>query len=195
MAGVARSTASEHLAKLVAAGLVKVRLDGRHRYYSLSAPAVAEALESIEGVANTLAQSCHGRSAPARAALHARCCYDHVAGWVGVRLAEAMFSLNYLEHTRDGTRLTESGRAWLSSIGVDFDDLQQSPRRLLRLCPDWSENAIHVGGSVGAAMLTGFLTRGWMRRKRRSTVLDITPHGKYMFRKTFGLDTGQMCKE
>jgi DNA-binding transcriptional ArsR family regulator len=188
VAGVAASTASGHLAKLVAAGLITVRKHGRRRYYSLAGYAVAEALESIEGVANTL--SGHGLR-PAeldRASLHARCCYDHIAGRVGVGICDAMFSKHHLAHSAVGVDLTDAARAWLASIGIDVDQLEQSPRRLVRLCSDWSMQSLHVGGAVGAAILARFLQQGWMRRRQGGSVLMLTPVGSAELRKTFDLD-------
>lgn len=187
-AGVAASTASEHLAKLVAAGLITVRKQGRRRYYSLAGHAVAEALESIEGVASTLSARGLRPSEPDPGCLHARCCYDHIAGRVGVGLCDGMLANGYLAHSPGGVDLTDAGGAWLAAMGVDVAGLARAPRRLVRLCTDWSMHSLHVGGAAGAAMLDGFLRQGWIRRRRGSTVLTVTPSGTAALRKTFGLD-------
>ncbi len=187
-AGVAASTASEHLAKLVSAGLITVRKQGRRRYYSLAGYAVAEALESIEGVANTLSGRGLRPAEPDRASLHARCCYDHIAGRFGVGLCDGMLAKGFLVHSAGGVDLTDAARAWLAATGVDVAGLERSPRRLVRLCSDWSMQSLHVGGATGAAILDGFLRRGWMRRRRGSTILTVTPSGVAALRRTFGLD-------
>jgi len=188
VAGVAPSTASGHLAKLVAAGLVVMRKSGRQRYYSLAGFAVAEALESIEGVANTL--SGHGVR-PAGldpACLHARCCFDHIAGHVGVRICDAMFARQYLSHMPGGVELSDAAKDWLGTLGVDLAGLEHSPRRLVRLCSDWSMNSLHVGGAVGAAILDRLLRRDWMRRTPGSQALRLTPAGQAGLRQGLGLD-------
>lgn len=185
-AGVAASTASEHLAKLVAAGLITMRKQGRRRYYALAGYAVAEALESIEGIANTLSAGGLRPAEQDRAGLHARCCFDHIAGRVGVGICDGMLANGFLVHSAAGVDLSVEGRAWLAAIGVDMGSVAQSPRRLVRLCSDWSMNALHVGGATGAAILTGCLRQGWMRRRRGSTVLTVTPAGRAVLRKSFG---------
>lgn len=191
VAGVAPSTASGHLVKLLAAGLITMRKTGRRRYYRLAGHAVAEALESIEGVANTL--SGHGLRPTGLdpASLHARYCFDHIAGHVGVRLCDSMFSRQFLSHAPGGVELSDAARAWLDGIGVDIAGLEQSPRRLLRLCSDWSMNSLHVGGAVGAAMLARFLQQGWMRRTPGSIALQVTPTGKAALRQSLGLDLSE----
>ncbi|RBL67361.1 hypothetical protein C3E98_032385 [Pseudomonas sp. MWU13-2625] len=47
IAEVSTSTASAHLAKLKEAGLLRVQVQGRHRYYCLGDPRVAQALEAL----------------------------------------------------------------------------------------------------------------------------------------------------
>lgn len=191
VAGVAPSTASEHLAKLAGAGLVTMTARGRKRYYSLAEPDVADILEGLESVAAVLAR--HGPVLPRHdrdeALLHARCCYDHLAGRVGVRLAVALIAKGYIGHAPDGPDLTEDGAAWLASLGVDAGALRAEPRRLLRLCPDWVERSVHVGGSVGAAMLRAMVARGWLRRVRGARKVLVTPKGRLELRARFGLDT------
>ena len=188
VAGVAPSTASEHLSKLVGAGLVSVHAKGRKRYYRLAGPAVAEILEGVEGVAATLA----GRSGRVanhdRAMTHARRCYDHLAGRVGVQIADAMLAKTFIRHSTSGPELTRDGTAWLISLGAEIDRLKIESRRFLRLCPDWSENAIHIGGAVGAAMLGRFFARDWLRGVRGSKVLVVTPAGTANFQSQLGVD-------
>ena len=50
-AGVAASTASEHLRKLTDAGLITVQVQGRHRYYQLRDAEVAALIESLSRLA------------------------------------------------------------------------------------------------------------------------------------------------
>lgn len=177
VAGVAPSTASEHLARLLGAGLVRMRIAGRRRYYSLAGPSVAEMLEGFELIAANLSL---GFSVPARhdpANLHARCCYDHLAGRVGVRISQALFDREFLRHTHEGPEITGAGAAWLGDMQLDLDGLRRQPRRFLRLCPDWSESGMHMGGAVGAALFQAMSGQGWLRRMPRSTTVQVTPKG------------------
>ena len=188
VAGVAPSTASEHLSKLVEGGLVAVNPKGRKRYYRLAGPAVAEALEAMEGVAAILAGR-NGRAAdPERSMRHARYCYDHLAGRVGVQIADAMLAKNFIRYSSCGPDVTEEGTNWLASLGADICPLRNEPRRFARLCHDWSENAPHVGGAVGAAMLRAFVGRDLLRRVRGSRILVVTPAGRAKFRSDLGVD-------
>ena len=188
IAGVAVSTASEHLSKLMEAGLVTVQAKGRRRYYRLSGPIVAEILEGVEGIAATLARRSGSGAVHDRAMSHARCCYDHVAGRVAVQIMDAMLANSFIRHSTSGPDVTEQGAAWLMSLGADVHQLRMEPRRFMRLCPDWSENAVHVGGAVGAAMLRGLIGRDWLRRVRGSKVLLVTPAGAAGFRSDLGVD-------
>lgn len=188
VAGVAPSTASAHLAKLAAAGLVRVTAKGRMRYYSLGDPAVAEVLDGIDGLAKTLSR--HGIPPPRwdRAETHSRCCLDHLAGRLGGALAGALAETGHFSLTRHGPRLTAIGERWLASIGADVGKLRAEPRKLVRLCPDWTGKAPHIGGAVGAAILRGLIGIDWLRRPKGARYVTITPRGAAGFRAAFDLD-------
>lgn len=190
IAGVAASTASEHLGKLIEAGLVTVTARGRRRYYSLAVPDVADILEGLESVATTLSHDGRNPSPDDRAMLHARCCYDHLAGRVGVRLAVALMAKGFISHGPTGPDLTGDGEAWLGSLKVDVGALRADPRRFMRLCPDWSEKSIHIGGAVGAAMLRGMVGLDWLRRERGSRSVIVTHKGAAELRARLDLDIG-----
>lgn len=190
IAGVAASTASEHLGKLIEAGLVTVTARGRRRYYSLAVPDVADILEGLESVATTLSHDGRNPAPDDRAMLHARCCYDHLAGRVGVRLAVALMAKGFISHGATGPDLTGDGEAWLGSLKIDVGALRADPRRFMRLCPDWSEKSIHIGGAVGAAMLRGMVGLGWLRRERGSRSVIVTHKGAAELRARLDLDFG-----
>ncbi len=193
LAGVAPSTASEHLAKLSEAGLIRVNVRGRRRYYSLADPAVAEVLEAVEGLAGTLAQR---NPAPLRwdqGLIHARSCLDHLAGKLGARLADAAVTKGFIRDLSSGPELTAAGAAWISSLHVDIDSLRTEPRRFLRLCPDWIEETAHIGGAVGAAMLSGLVGAGWLRRVQGSPRVLVTPKGVARFRQELDMDVREMA--
>jgi DNA-binding transcriptional ArsR family regulator len=195
-AGITPQTASSHLARLTVAGLLSVAKQGRHRYHRLASPAVAQMMESIMLVAS--------RSAPARpkltvgprdAALRAaRTCYDHLAGRLGVSLADAMVSGGQVELARDGGLMTDAGMDLLRRIGIDVDPMvarsMHKGRVLCRPCLDWSERRPHLAGAVGAALCTASFDRGWIRRMQGTRAVQITPKGQRCFRDLFGIALG-----
>jgi len=207
-AGVSPSATSGHLAQLREAGLVTVERSGRHRYHRLARPEVAEALESLATLApvqpiRSLRQ--HTRAAALR---NARTCYDHLAGRAGVEVTAALLTRGALE-TTDGVpdtrrrdadalsaplathpyRLGPRAVPVLGALGVDLDRLRAQPSRrpLLRFCLDWSEQRHHLGGRLGAALLTAFVDQGWVTPTRRRRVLDLTEDGARALRDELGI--------
>src|SRR4029077_5000043 len=91
LARISRPTASEHLTKLVNARLVTFSKRRRHHYYRIASPLVAAMLESIKAGAAIEGPPRHQpRSAREYALRHARTCYDHLAGRLGVAIADAL---------------------------------------------------------------------------------------------------------
>src|SRR5262249_28623289 len=153
-AGVSPSTTSHHLARLVDGGLLTVAARGRHRYYALAGPQVAELLEAVARVAPTqpVTSLRAGTRAPARRS--ARHCYDHLAGRLGVAVAEALVVVH-----EDSLELTEGGAGKLAAIGVDAH-----PGESARACLDWTEQRHHVAGRLGQGLLQRLLERDWLQR-------------------------------
>lgn len=197
-AGVTPQTASGHLAKLVSTGLVVMRPQGRHRYHSLASPEVAAMLEGMSGLAASLDGIRAGRTVrvgPRDAALRAaRTCYDHLAGRLGVALADAMVAKGQVELAKDGGLMTETGMQLLGKLGIDVDPMvARSSRRgrvLCRPCLDWSERRPHLAGAVGAALCTHSFDNGWIRRIEGTRAVSITPKGQRSFRDLFGVAPG-----
>ena len=192
-AGITPQTASGHLARMTALGMLAVEKQGRHRYHRLATPSVASMLEGIMQVAAELdPQRRRFTVGPRDAALRlARTCYDHFAGRLGVALADAMIENGHVELTSDAGILTESGMAFLGEVGIDVGPMlarrtQRSGRVLCRPCLDWSERRPHLAGSVGAAICAHGLTEGWARRLDGSRAVTVTPKGQRIFRETFG---------
>ena len=192
-AGIAPQTASGHLAKMTAAGLLVAQSQGRHRYHRLASPTVARMMESIMQVAADLEPARRIVVGPREAALRAaRTCYDHLAGRLGVALADALVGHGYVELGNDAGLLTEAGTAFLNRIGIDADALAGSPGRrtrrvMCRPCLDWSERRQHLAGTVGAALFTHCLDRGWVRRIEGTRAVAITPNGQRAFRDELGV--------
>lgn len=193
VAGVTPQTASGHLARMADAGLMQVEKQGRHRYHRLATPAVAQMIESIMQVASGLEML---RPAPATgprdAALRAaRTCYDHLAGQLGVALADALVSGGYLELAHDAGLVTDSGTALFALMGIDVATLGagrgKSTRVLCRPCLDWSERRPHLAGAVGAALCARSFEAGWIRRVAGTRAVTVTPHGWHIYRNTIGV--------
>lgn len=173
-AGVAASTASEHLARLVAGGLLRVEARGRHRYYRLAGPRVGAALEALAQVAPAEPVRSLRSGSRAAAVRYARSCYDHLAGRLGVALMDALLRDGALTGDGDGYELTERGRRLLADLDVP---LPAGRRRLVRHCVDWSEQRPHLAGAVGAAVLARLLDLGWVERAPRGRALLVTERG------------------
>jgi DNA-binding transcriptional ArsR family regulator len=189
LTGVAPSTASEHLSKLVAGGLLTQWRQGRHRYLSLAGPHVAELLEDLSGRLSGPAEQCTSlKAASTSAALaRARTCYDHLAGRLGVAVTDAMTGTGLL----DQLSLTERGRGWFASeLGVpDLGTDGPGRRPLVRVCLDWTERRPHLAGVAGARVCEGFFERGWIARIGTSRAVQVTPAGHRGLRELFNMDS------
>ncbi|WP_445487532.1 ArsR/SmtB family transcription factor [Rhodopseudomonas sp. RCAM05734] len=196
-AGVTPQTASGHLSRMTAVGLLSVERQGRHRYHRLATASVARMLESIMQVAADLAPDrSHLSVGPRDAAMRkARTCYDHLAGQLGVALADSLIARGHVELAGDAGVLTDAGMAFLAGIGLDTAPLlarrtARSGRVLCRPCLDWSERRPHLAGALGAAICAHSLDQGWTRRLDATRAVLITPKGARIFRDTFGATIG-----
>jgi DNA-binding transcriptional ArsR family regulator len=184
-AGVAAPTASGHLAKLLDANLLAVEQQGRHRYYRLADPHVAEVLEGLMGLAQRTG-AVRRRPGPRDSALRAaRVCYDHLAGERAVRLAERLEARGFIAWT-PRAEVTAAGRDFFTALGVDMAALESGRRPLCRACLDWSERRSHVAGALGAAILGKVFEARWARRGD-GRVVAFTAAGAAAFDQAFGL--------
>lgn len=185
-ANVTKQTASSHLSKLVDGGLIAVEAQGRHRYYRLADADVAGLLETLMGVA-ARAKALRARPGPKEPALrHARVCYDHLAGELGVGLFDAFIKNKWMLPGPEKTfTLTRLGRVKVSTFNIDIADLEAGARPLCRACLDWSVRRHHIAGALGAAILDEIFQRGWAEQKRNSRVLEFTKIGEAGLRRVF----------
>src|SRR6185295_10634997 len=126
VAGVSASTASAHLARLTGSGLVTVERHGRHRYHRLADARVAELIETLSLLAPAQEVRSLRDANRATAERDARSCYDHLAGALGVAVADALCERGALN--RDGLTLRD-GTAF-AALGVDLDALGRGRRPL-----------------------------------------------------------------
>src|SRR6185437_10169311 len=174
-AEVGASTASVHLATLAKKHLLQMQAQGRHRYYRLSSPEVAAALEALSVIAAS-PRTRFQPNTPNRLRA-ARTCYDHMAGalhdrFIALRLLAA-------DPRGDGTYdLTDAGTTAFARLGMDIAHARSSRRRLACACLDWSERRPHIGGAVGAMLLDAALKRRWVVKDMDSRALRLTPSGR-----------------
>lgn len=181
-ADLSAAATSLHLAKLVAGGLLEVRRDGRYRYYRLAGPDVVHALEAL-GVIATAPPPARSASPGSGALRTARTCYDHLAGTLGVSLADSLVRRRALRgHGDRDYSVTASGARWLAAaLEIDVASLAAGRRPLARRCLDWTERRPHVAGALGAALLDVSLARRWIVRTRESRAVRITLAGHTAF--------------
>jgi DNA-binding transcriptional ArsR family regulator len=188
-AGVTPQTASSHLSKLEAGGLIEQEKQGRHRYYRLSDPDVAAVLEGLEGLA-ARAGHMRVRTGPKDPALrHARVCYDHLAGDLGVQMLDSMKRQRWLRQRKQDIELTAEGERFLTdTLQISAEALAHPRRPLCRACLDWSERRHHLAGTLGAAILTRFTELKWATRDAApgSRVVNFTRNGEKRFAALFG---------
>lgn len=202
-AGVAPSTASEHLAQLVAAGLVTVQPQGRARCFRLAGPPVAEALEALARISAPEPIRSLRQGTRAHALRRARTCYNHLAGRLGVAVMSAMLEENLLTGgdgryrpqdadrlSAPGTeltyRLTDRGREALSALGIDLRALDRH-HPMIRYCVDWSEQRHHLAGALGAALTRRMFELNWIRRINQRRAVVLTDAGRHGLAETLGV--------
>jgi len=186
-ANISRATASSHLGKLVAARLLTVTRERRFSYYRIASPLVATMLESLKVVAAVELPPRHRpRSANDDALRFARSCYDHLAGQVGVAVADALVAMGHIVLTDDGGEVTSSGERFLSAFGADLT--LRTRRIFCQPCLDWSERRYHLKGLVGARILDRLLELRWFKSVSGSRALQLTPSGRVGLSEIFEIE-------
>jgi len=185
VAAVGPSTASAHLNRLKRERLVRVLIQGRHRYYSLYGAGVAGVLESLSVLAGRVGSGVQTRT-PDHLRV-ARTCYDHIAGTLGVLLHDHLLAAGWMAGGDANYEVTPKGSRALDALGIDVEKLRRERRRFAFPCLDWSERRCHLGGAVGAALLGALLERRWVTRERRERTLAVTALGARELRSRFGV--------
>ena len=188
VAEVSPSTASAHLNRLKDQRLVKLFAQGKHRYYSLEEPGVAEALEALSVLAGGARTAVAPRTPDYLRA--ARRCYDHIAGSLGVGLHDRFVGLGWLSSAANGGNsyeLTRKGFEGFRGLGIDTEAASGLRRRFAFACVDWSERRPHLGGALGAAVLRAALKRKWVLQDPDGRALEVTARGRREIQLRFGL--------
>jgi DNA-binding transcriptional ArsR family regulator len=187
-AQIAPSTASEHLARLVAGGFLTSTRSGRHRYYRLADPAVAAAIEALALVAPQPPVRSLREANRSELLREARTCYDHLAGRVGVELARSLERDGTLVRRNGGYALGSKSAARLAELGIDAAPLEDLRRPVVRGCLDWSERELHVAGALGAALAERFFELGWIKRRAGNRSVEVTAQGRVGFSDALGIE-------
>lgn len=187
-AGVSPQTASSHLAKLLDGGLLAVEREGRHRYYRLASPQVVATLEHLAAIGPAAPVRRRPLNREATRLQFARCCYDHLAGVLGVRLTKAMVERGYIAPEPDKRfAVTNSGTAWFEDIGVNVGGLKPSATGIARQCLDWTEREHHLAGPLGTRFLAAACDHGWFERDETSRAVVVTNAGWRALEERLGL--------
>jgi DNA-binding transcriptional ArsR family regulator len=187
LARVSKSTASEHLARLTDARLISVIRQGRFNYYRIASPLVAQMLEGMIAVAAIeLPARYRPRSAQEDALRIARTCYNHLAGRLGVAIADALVARGHVELGEEGGEVTPSGMRFFADFGADLTHTHG--RVFCKPCLDWSERRYHLAGTVGTAIWARCLERRWLVRDRDSRAVRVTREGTHGLREAFDIE-------
>lgn len=186
--GITLQTASAHLSKLEAGGLLAQRKQGRHRYFALADEAAARLIETMMGFAASRGHLRY-RPGPRDPALRkARVCYDHLAGDYGVRMLDSLVCRGEIESDGENLKVTQRGHAQFGSLGIDLASLAAGRRPLCKSCLDWSERRSHLAGSLGKALLGHLFQQGWARRSGESRAVIFSPEGERRFLALFPVE-------
>lgn len=183
-ANVSPQTASSHLSQMLDGELLALEKQGRHRYYRLASPEVAAALEALMSLRADKVTALNDVLEP----IHlARSCYDHVAGRLGVALADGLQAKGWLTATETGYEVTVGGETAFTDLGIDLATLRKQRRHFARQCLDWTERRPHVGGALGAALMIQLLERRWLKKDSKERVLHLTKPGQDGLERAFGV--------
>lgn len=190
-AGVTPQTASFHLKKMVEAQLLSCHCQGRHAYYRIDGPDVAAAVEALVRIAPTPGLPSHlkGQAAPF---LFARRCYDHLAGRLGVAVAEQVAARGLVALSGIDIELTQQGSDFFEAMGLDVAGLRKRRRAFLRPCIDCTERKPHLAGALATALLDHFAEDGWVTDGAQARTLKITTRGRKQFADNFGVTSAAL---
>lgn len=182
--GVSPSTISEHLSKLLDADIASVEAQGRHRYWRLADPSIAGLLESIGAHATRPSDP----RAPADL-VHARTCYDHLAGELAVKIYDQLIANRHLSDHNGQLTINPTGFDLFAALGVDIDAIRSAKRAKARPCLDWTQRRNHLAGAAGKELLAAFTANNWINPGNRPRSVRLSEIGRAKINNVFGLTT------
>lgn len=178
MADLSVTSTSNHLSKLLSGEILKVEVQGRHRYYTFSDDEVAYVVESLANlVKENNAINIEKNSLP-QGVKYCRTCYDHLAGYIGVKIMDTLLERGYIVKDVESYSISTTGWQWLGQLEITRDCFTKHKRPIIRPCLDWSERRTHLAGQLGAQLLEYMLKRNWCRRVKESREIIFTSQGK-----------------
>ncbi|MDB5093865.1 MAG: transcriptional regulator [Candidatus Eremiobacteraeota bacterium] len=184
-AGASPQSASTHLGKLVAGGLLVATAVGRQRLFRLASPDVAHAIEALATIARPTPVVALSQTTTMQRLREARSCYDHLAGRLGVAITDRFVERGAITLSGRAFAVTPRGERFFRTLGIDVDRARAERRTFARACIDWSERRPHLAGSLGASVLDRFVSAGWVARNAHDRALRITPEGRAEFERRF----------
>jgi DNA-binding transcriptional ArsR family regulator len=184
---ISATSASNHLSKLLEGDIIKLEVQGRHRYYSFSRPEIAYVVESLANLATDKHKESINHNRSETGIRFCRTCYDHLAGYVGVKLAEALEQNKLLIKTASGYDVSAKGWRFFGEFQITKNDFSKSRRQLTRQCLDWTERKPHLAGQLGAALFKKMLEKKWFKNVRFSRELIVTFKGHEELYKLLGI--------
>ena len=192
-AGVTPQTASGHLSQLLAGGLISFETEGRHRYYRLAGADVALALEHLATLRPAEPVRRKALSPEGQKLSFCRCCYDHLAGKVGVAITNGLQAKGFIIKAADKQFcVSPTGITWFKTIGLEWERLKPTRRGLARQCLDWTERTHHLAGPLGVGFMAVMCATGWLRRETNSRVVHVTPKGWAALHQHFGINAEKL---
>jgi len=189
-AGVTAQTATTHLSKLEAGGLLLMRKQGRHKYFAIASEDVATLLETLMSLTNAH-EPLRTRTGPRDEQMRvARVCYNHLAGYKGIQLYDYLISSKSIVDADGSLLLTAKGERFVVDLGIELDKLRASRSVLCRTCLDWSERRTHLAGSLGRALFEEFERLRWLKRVPGSRAIKFSSKGEQEFNRIFHGTTG-----
>lgn len=182
------TSVSNHLSRLLLGNILKVDIQGRHRYYSFANPEVAYAVESLANLADKKSALNSANQTVQNEVKYCRTCYDHLAGKVGVQITDKLLERELIRLEDRNFIVTENGNLFFGDFGLDVTSLGKQRRNLAKACLDWSERKYHLAGSLGAAILDKMLELDWIRRTKNSRAIVITSLGRKELMNKFELE-------
>ncbi|OAZ39207.1 ArsR/SmtB family transcription factor [Paenibacillus polymyxa] len=190
MAGIKPQTASFHMAKMTEAQVVTVEKQGRHRYYGIQDPEVAQVMESLLSIAPPVPIKSFKQASENEAIRLARTCYDHVAGHLGVQIMSFFIQKGILSEDQDGLHITQQGEIFFADFQIDLKNTRQKRRSFSHKCLDWSERRHHLAGALGSALLDRLFELHWVEHLPTTRAIRITAEGKRGFKEVFSIEIG-----
>ncbi|MGZ0039453.1 ArsR/SmtB family transcription factor [Paenibacillus ottowii] len=188
MAGIKPQTASFHLAKMTEAQVVTVEKQGRHRYYGIQDPEVAQVMESLLSIAPPVPIKSFKQASENEAIRLARTCYDHIAGHLGVQIMSFFIQKGILSEDQDGLHITQQGEIFFADFQINLKNTRQKRRSFSHKCLDWSERRHHLAGALGKALLDRLFELHWIEHLPTTRAIRITAEGKKGFKEVFEIE-------